>query len=156
MERFQDLVVRLTRAVATAAVLAMMAVTVASVVGRLRRTPLFGAEELVAWLGLLALAASLPYCHVHRAHIGVELIVRRLSPRWQWRMKLLRDLLSLGLFGLMTWAVAAYAQAKLQSGDLSLNLGWPEGLVVAALAVGLGLTAAVMAAELTSWLRRRP
>ncbi len=155
MERFVDGLVRATRALATGAVLAMMVVTVVSVGGRLQRTPLFGAEELVAFLSVAAVAASLPYCHVHRAHIGVELVVRRLPPRWQVWMKWVRDILGLLLYALMAWAVGGYATSKWRSGEISLNLGWPEGIVVAGLAVGLGLTALVAAVELYCWRRGR-
>ncbi|MBC7355219.1 MAG: TRAP transporter small permease [Desulfomicrobiaceae bacterium] len=155
MQKVQEMVVRLTRAVATAAVLLMMAVTVVSVVGRLVGTPLFGAEEMVAFLCVAVVAASLPYCQEHRAHIGVELVVRRLSPRWQRRLKFVRDLGSLGLWLAMAWAVGAYAVAKCRSSEVSLNLGWPEGAVVGLLAAGLAVTALLMVAEFIHWLRRR-
>lgn len=155
MQTVQELVVRFCRAVATVAVLLMMAITVVSVVGRRAGVPLFGAEEMVAFLCVAVVAASLPYCHTHRAHIGVELVVRRLSPLWQVRLKLVRDMCALGLWLVMAWAMGNYAAAKFRSNEVSLNLGWPEGLVVAGLAVGIGLTALLMAAECICWLRRR-
>jgi TRAP-type C4-dicarboxylate transport system permease small subunit len=155
MEKIVEYVVRITRSVASAAVLLMVGVTVVSVVGRQMRLPLFGAEEMVAFLSLAALAASLPYCHVHRAHIGVELVVRRLSPRAQRWAKGIRDSISFFLWGVMAIALGRYAWSKLDAGAVSLNLGWPEGWVVAVLAVGVGLTAAIMLVELVQTLRRR-
>ena len=86
--------------------LSMSLVTVADITGRFNKQPIFGSEEMVAFLGVLALGLALPYAHAHRSHIGVEVVIQLLSTRVRRWLKLFRDVLSF-LFLLLTTGIMA-------------------------------------------------
>ncbi len=114
-------------------VLAMALVTVADICGRLRKTPIFGSEEIVTFLAVLALGLSLPYGHEHRTHIGVEVFVQLLSSRARWGLKIFREALSVAFFAVVTVMMAVYGRDKQGSGEVSMNLGLPEHYLIYAL-----------------------
>ncbi len=114
-------------------ILAMALVTVADVCGRLRKTPIFGSEEIVTFLAVLAVGLSLPYGHEHRTHIGVEVFVQLLSSRVRWVLKIFRECLSVAFFAMVTAMMAVYGLDKQESGEVSMNLSLPEHYLIYAL-----------------------
>lgn len=133
--------------------LGMTLVTVADIAGRLNKQPIFGSEEMVSFLGVLALGLALPYAHTHRSHIGVEVVVQLLSTRVRRRLKFFRDALSILFFLLVTVMMGNYGRAKQISGEVSMNLGLPEYFVVYALAGCFGVATAVMLGDFLLFLR---
>jgi TRAP-type C4-dicarboxylate transport system permease small subunit len=122
----------------------MVLLTVADIAGRMRQSPIFGSEEIVSFLAVLALGLSLPYAHTHRSHIGVEVFVQLLSTRVRRRLKLFREVLSVLFFGLATVMIGVYARDKQLSGEVSMNLGLPEHMLIYALAACFAVTTLVM------------
>lgn len=108
----------------------MVALTCVDVVGRYFKHPLFGSVELVTFLGVLAVAMSLPFTHETKGHIGVELFVRRLPRKSRSIIDLATGVLSLGLFALVTWRMLIYAIKMKQSGEVSMNLELPEYVII--------------------------
>ncbi|WP_461210422.1 TRAP transporter small permease [Desulfocurvus sp. DL9XJH121] len=135
-----DRLEKLMTALAAACLLGMALVTGCDVLGRAAwNTPLFGSEEIVTILATLALGLSLPYAHVQRVHIGVEIVTRRLSRRVRNRLALGTDLAACALFCLVTWRMTLYAGTLKRSGEVSMNLELPEYFVVYALAFGFAV-----------------
>lgn len=124
--------------------ISMVLLTVADIAGRMRQSPIFGSEEIVSFLAVLALGLSLPYAHTHRSHIGVEVFVQLLSTRVRRRLKLFREVLSVLFFGLATVMIGVYARDKQLSGEVSMNLGLPEHMLIYALAACFAVTTLVM------------
>jgi len=108
----------------------MMSLTCMDVVGRYFGHPIFGSVELVIFLATLTTALALPYTHEVNGHIGVEILVRLLSPRAQTVIELVTSVLSLALIGLITWRMADYAGTIRESGQVSMNLEFPEHLII--------------------------
>ncbi len=108
----------------------MTVLTCADVVGRFFRRPIFGSVEIVGFMATLAVAMALPYTHQMKGHIGVEILVRRLAPRTQRIVDICTGLLSLALFGIVTWRMATYAHTIQESGEVSMNLELPEYMVI--------------------------
>ena len=108
----------------------MTLLTCADVVGRFFRHPIFGSVEIVGFMATLAVAMALPYTHQIKGHIGVEILVRTLSQRTQRIVDICTGLLSLALFGIVTWRMAAYARTIQASGEVSMNLELPEYIVI--------------------------
>ncbi len=133
-------------------ILAMALVTVADIGGRAGKSPIFGSEEIVAFLAVLAVGLSLPYGHEHRTHIGVEVFVQLLSTRTRRVLKIFREILSVLFFALVTGMMAVYARDKQLSGEVSLNLGLPEHLVVYVLAACFAVATAYMAVDLARFV----
>lgn len=108
----------------------MMGLTCVDVVGRYFGHPVFGSVELVIFMATLTTALALPYTHEVNGHIGVELFVRLLPPRTQTVIGLITSGLSVILISLITWRMADYAGTMRESGQVSMNLEFPEHLII--------------------------
>ncbi len=100
-------------------------------------------------MGVLAVAMALPYTHATHGHIGVELLVRRLPPRRQACIDLVTGLFSLALFSVAAWRMAVYGLNLKAAGEVSVNLGLPEYLIVIVVAFAFLVLSAVI---VTGWL----
>lgn len=119
-----------------AACLAGMALlTCVDVVGRFFKHPVFGSVELVMFMGVLAVAMSLPFTHTEKGHIGVELFVRKLSSRTRASIDFCTSVLSLILYALVTWRMFDYGLKMKESGEVSMNLQLPEYVIILVTAV---------------------
>ena len=134
--------------------LGMAFLTVADITGRLNRSPIFGSEEIVTFLAVLALGLSLPYAHTHRSHIGVEVFVQLMSTRVRRRLKVLREVLSIAFFAVVTAMMGLYARDKQLSGEVSMNLGLPEYLLLYALCACFAVATLAMIVEFVLFLRQ--
>ncbi len=108
----------------------MMALTCVDVVGRYFGHPIFGSVEIVGFLATLAVALALPYTHKERGHIGVEILVRLFSKKTQAIIELVTHSVSLALFTVVTWRMALYARTMQKSGEVSMNLEFPEAIII--------------------------
>ena len=114
----------------------MAVLTCLDVIGRLFKHPIFGSVELVSFMGVIAVACSLPFTHIEGGHIGVELVVRKFSRKIRDTIKLCTEVLSLILFSLVTWKMFEYCLKVRNSGELSMNLQLPEYGVIFLLGCG--------------------
>ncbi len=133
--RATEFLSRMMKIGAAACLVIMSALTCVDVVGRFFKHPLFGSVELVGYMGVLAVALSLPFTHETNGHIGVELLMRRLSSRTQQVMEIITGLLGFVLFCLVAWRMAVHALQLKQSGEVSINLQLPEYIVVGVVAL---------------------
>jgi TRAP-type C4-dicarboxylate transport system permease small subunit len=116
---------------------AMAVLTCVDVVGRLFKHPIFGSVELVSFMGVLAIATALPFTHLQRGHIGVELVVRKLPGKGRLVLELITETLGLVLFAVIAWRMFVYSYKVYTSGEVSMNLQLPEYYVILALALCL-------------------
>lgn len=114
----------------------MALLTCADVIGRLFKYPIFGSVELVSFMGVIAIACSLPFTHQHKGHIGVELFIRKFPSKARNIISLITEILSLVLFTLVAWRMFHYAGKIQESGELSMNLQLPEYAIIYILAGG--------------------
>ncbi|MFP4034653.1 MAG: TRAP transporter small permease [Desulfovermiculus sp.] len=115
---------------------AMMALTCMDVIGRMFRHPVFGSYELISFMAAVVVAATLPDAHSEKRHIGVEIVVNKLSPKVQNVFELVTNILSLALFSLVTWRLVKYGLSMKKSGEVSMNLKLPEYIII--FVVGFG------------------
>ncbi len=108
----------------------MAILTCLDVIGRLFKHPIFGSVELVSFMGVIAIACSLPFTHAEEGHIGVELVVQKFSGKIRDIIKLCTEILSFILFSLVTWKMFEYSIKVKASGELSMNLQLPEYAVI--------------------------
>ena len=109
----------------------MTALTCVDVVGRFFGYPVFGSVELVGFMATLSVALALPYTHKVKGHIGVEILGQVIFPKGHRHIiELCTSFLSLGLFALITWRMAVYAQTMQNSGEVSMNLELPEHVII--------------------------
>ncbi len=96
--------------------------------------PILGSVEIVGFLATLTVAMALPYTHQIKAHIGVEVLVNLFSRRTRALIDICTGISSLILFGLVTWQMTDYAYTLQESGEVSMNLQFPEYMIVYAVA----------------------
>ena len=111
-------------------IVGMTFLTVADVIGRFFRHPIFGSVEIVGFMATLAVASALPYTHKIKGHVGVEILVRLFSKRTQTVIDICTGILSLCLFGLVTWRMTLYAYTMQKSGEVSISLELPEYVII--------------------------
>ncbi|MBS3780366.1 MAG: TRAP transporter small permease [Desulfovermiculus sp.] len=109
---------------------AMMALTCVDVTGRLFNHPVFGAYELVSFMAALVVVGALPDSHTEKRHIGVEIVVNKMSPRMQHLIELITDTISLVLFSIVAWRMIIYGMGMQESGEVSMNLKLPEYIII--------------------------
>lgn len=94
-----------------AALIAVMALTVASVTGRalipLGLGPVPGDFELVEVGAAFAIAAFLPWCQWRRGHVTVDILLSRTGPRVNAWVDVLANLLMTLGAGLIAWRMGA-------------------------------------------------
>ena len=110
--------------------MAMTALTCVDVVGRLFKHPVFGSIELMYLMGAIATAMALPDTHINNGHIGVELFVSKLPRRARALVEVIVGILSLALFCIVSYKMFEYSIKFRNSGEVSMNLGLPEYLII--------------------------
>jgi len=120
----------LLKVAGAAALAGMMLLTCADVIGRYLGKPIFGSVEIVGFLATLTAALALPYAHAMKSHIGVEILVQKLSPKLQTAIELCTNTVALAFFGIVTWRMYVYANTFRESGEVSMNLEFPEHVII--------------------------
>jgi TRAP-type C4-dicarboxylate transport system permease small subunit len=113
-----------------AALTGMMALTCVDVVGRFFRRPIFGSVELVTFMGVFVVAFALPFTHDNKGHIGVEILMLRLSGKTRAAIDLITETVGFVFFSLVAWRMFIYGGRMRASGEVSMNLELPEYLLV--------------------------
>ena len=121
------------RALGAFCLMAMVAVTCSDVIGRAFGVPIFGSEEIVSFLLTLVLALSLPYAHREKVHVGVEILFRLFSAPVRVLLSLITNIFSLALIIIITVMMFQYAASMRESGEVSMNLEYPEYTIIFAL-----------------------
>ncbi|WFS61909.1 TRAP transporter small permease [Pseudodesulfovibrio thermohalotolerans] len=155
-KRLLPLTEKIMRVIAAACLVGMAAMTGMDVFLRgAFNTPIFGCEEIVAILGVIAVGFALPYAHYQKSHIGVEILVRRLPKRARDIFELLTNLATLFLMAIVTWRMFLYAGTLAKSGEVSMNLELPEYYVVYVLSFGFFVYALCLLADIVKFFRKR-
>ncbi len=118
------------KAIGAICLMGMTFLTCFDVVGRFLGHPIFGSVELVGYMATLTVVMALPYTHQMKGHIGVEILVRLFSEKTQTLIDICTGILSLVLFALVTWRMTLYAHTIQKSGEVSMNLGFPEYTII--------------------------
>ena len=116
--------------IGAACLVGMTFLTCADVVGRALGHPIFGSVEIVGFMATLAVVMAMPYTHQVQGHIGVEILVRLFSERTQTIIDISTGILSLILFTVVSWRMAVYAYTMQESGEVSMNLEFPEHVII--------------------------
>jgi TRAP-type C4-dicarboxylate transport system permease small subunit len=132
--------------IAGSALLAIMGLTFVDVLGRkLLDTSLPGALELTELLMVAVIFAALPLVGLQGEHVVFDSLDRWLPARVRRAQQALVDLLCMLLLAGLAWLVWAKAGQMAEFGDTTAQLKLPLAPFVHALAVALGVAAAVQA-----------
>jgi len=147
---------KIMRVIAAICLAGMAAMTGADVFLRgAFNTPIFGCEEIVAILGVVAVGFALPYTHYQKSHIGVEILVRRLPQRARSVIRLITNTATLGLVAVITWRMYLYAGTLRDSGEVSMNLELPEYMVVYVLSFGFFIYSVCLATDIVKYFKAK-
>ena len=122
------------RALGAFFLMGMVFVTCCDIIGRIFSHPIFGSEEIVHFMLTLVIGLSLPFSHMEKIHVGVEIVYRLLSARTRLFLKLLTDIISLALMVIITTMMFDYYATTKETGEVSMNLEFPEYTIIFALA----------------------
>lgn len=147
MQRLEAWLLRLTRAVALAAVCALLALalgTVADVFGRyVLGKPIRGFTDVAALATAVIVAAFFPALLARRGNITLRPGARFLGPRGARVLDAFGAALTAAFFALMAWQYARYAAEAAQAGERMAVLAWPVGPWWWVVTVLIGITAIV-------------
>jgi len=125
--RMLRIVVYLLVAVAGVSVLAMMVITCADVILRLKwiNHPFVGAYDIVKIAGALSLATALPYTTAVKGHVAIEYFFHKFNRRGRIVLDTLLRLLGMALFAFFAWRSVAYGLNLHRNGQVSQTLQLP-------------------------------
>lgn len=129
------LLVVLLRIVAGVSLFVMAVLTFVDVVGRYFHMPVFGAAEMIQYLLALTVFAGMGLACVSGSHIAVDILdpwLRRRVPRAQ---RALIWVCNTAAFVLIVWQIGRLGIEGIRSGRRSIVLEWPEGWLIAVLAI---------------------
>jgi TRAP-type C4-dicarboxylate transport system permease small subunit len=115
MHRFLNIFERITRGctlISSAFLIAVMLIIVANVVVRFFGRIIPGHYELVSLLIVVSVAFTLSYTALHQGHIAMKLIISRVSRRKQIIIGAVTTILSIVVWGAITWASIAVINEK--------------------------------------------
>lgn len=119
------------------ALLAMMAITTADVVGRyLFNKPILGVFELTEFMVLIVIFSFLAYAQSNKSHVAVDLLVALFPKRIQLYLELFNHTICLLLMALITWMGVEKAIELMEIGETSPNLLVPNYPLVFYLVLG--------------------
>lgn len=135
------------------AVLAMMVIATADVVGTMFNHPIAGAHELVETLMVVVIFLALPYAESRDQHIAVDLIYNRLPAGWRRVFRFAGLVLGLGFFSAMSWqgwklfwnswVIREYASGAVQFPVYPSKALFALGVTAASIVILIKLVAAI-------------
>jgi len=137
---------------AGAALLAMMALVNANVLLRPLGMPIWGAYELVGFLGSLTLSLALVRITLTRGHMAVEVVTSRLPHGLNRFLGLVNRVLGVIVMTLVAWRSGCYGWEIWHSGEVSPTLTMPFHPFVFGVALAFGISALAMLLDLVRHL----
>jgi len=119
LDKINEMINKGMAVVAGAAIVCMMFVTVLDAFLRAFAKPLTGTFEMVSWLAALTAAFSLGYTQLHKQHVSIDLLVKMFGVRTRSAIEAGVHLVSLVLFGAVSYKMFIYAGTVRASGSLS-------------------------------------
>jgi TRAP-type C4-dicarboxylate transport system permease small subunit len=103
----------------------MMVVTLLDVVMRNLGHPIVGTVEIISFSGSVVVGFAIPYVSWKRAHVYVDLIVEKLSPKNKKIMAAITRCMGVALFVLIGYNFIVYGRDLLRTGEVSASFKLP-------------------------------
>ncbi len=132
----------------------MMLLTCVDVTMRALGHPLLGAVELVGFMATMVLACAMPYTHRERGHIGVDMVVRKLSPVKQSIIDGITGTVAFVFFLIVSWRTVLYSESMRKSGEVSMTLQLPSWIIIAWVALAFVVLSATIALDVVKAVRK--
>ncbi len=103
----------------------MAALTFADIVMRLFWAPIPGVYEVVAFLGVAVAGFVLPRSSLMKAHVGVDFVVERVSPRARMITLIVTRILVAAFFLITAWYFVDMAESFIAAKNVTMTLRLP-------------------------------
>jgi TRAP-type transport system small permease protein len=124
-------------AIATTGLALLMFLVAADVIGRyIFNYPIPGGYELTEYLMAVIIPLSVAFCAEQKAHVGVDMVVEKLSKRTRARVEAVTLLFTLVLCAVLAWECCVAVPESYASGLVSSVLHIPAYPMVIAVAIG--------------------
>ncbi|MDQ1240086.1 MAG: hypothetical protein QG577_2272 [Thermodesulfobacteriota bacterium] len=145
---------KLLRLLGACALVAMMLVTCLDVVLRAFGHPVVWAVDMTQFFAVIVLACALPVTQVERGHVGVDLLVLKMTPRNQALMDSLTSFVSTVLFAVVSWQMWIYARELSTKGEVSMTVQIPKAPFIYLVSVCFALLSLVLLSDLVQNIRK--
>jgi len=126
----------------------MMVVTLADVIMRTFGKPIVGGVELICFSGAVVIGFALPYSSWKKAHIFVDFLVVKLSPRSRTILQAVTRAIGSLLFLFIGYNFILYGQDLIKTGEVSAGLRLPYYPITFGLAVSCFLESLTLLCDL--------
>jgi TRAP-type C4-dicarboxylate transport system permease small subunit len=103
----------------------MMVVTLLDVVMRNLGHPIVGTVEIISFSGSVVVGFAIPYASWKKAHVYVDLLVEKLSPRNKIIMAAITRCMGIALFVFIGYNFIVYGRDLLRTGEVSASFKLP-------------------------------
>ncbi len=134
--------------VAGSALIAVMLLIGADIIGRLFGHPVPGAYEIVSLAGGLVLGLALPATSMAKEHVSTDFMTARLSTTMRRLLHFGTRLIGIGIFALAGYGMLMMGVRLKEAGEVTAVLAFPFYYVVYALGGALIIQTLVLVAEL--------
>lgn len=142
--------------VAAAALLVMMLLVCAEIVGRYMRHPITGEYDMVEWLLLLTTGFAFAYTQQRRLHITIDVLISKFPQRAQAIIDSITGCLNIGLISLILWQSIVFGNNLLAAHVGSMTLHWPLAFGLYIIALVCGMFVLELLVDLLAILAKRP
>lgn len=157
LERFRRLACNALAAVAGLAVLAMVALACANIIGRtFLSSPIGGTYELMGFFGAVAAAFALGYSQLAKGHVAVTILDEHLPRRLRRLLDALGAAIGGAFFAVAGVEVVDFGNFMVATGELSETLRLPYYWFVWGVGGGCLLMAFVLFVDMLASLRKTP
>jgi TRAP-type C4-dicarboxylate transport system permease small subunit len=103
----------------------MMVVTLLDVIMRNIGHPIVGTVEIISFCGSVVVGFAIPYTSWKKAHVYVDLVVDKLSPRSKVIMAVITRGMGIALFVFIGYNFIVYGRDLLRTGEVSASFRFP-------------------------------
>jgi len=104
---------------------ALMFVTCLDIVLRLFGHPLIGAYDIVRLLSVITISCAFPYTTAVKGHVAIEYFFHKMNRTGRMFVDTGTRVVSLTLFGLLSWRCVEYGKALKRTGEVTMTLQIP-------------------------------
>jgi TRAP-type C4-dicarboxylate transport system permease small subunit len=80
---------------------------------------MMGVTEVISYAFVIVVCSGFAYCAIVRGNVEVDILVSRLSPRWQAVSDILSNIIGIGIFAVIAWQAWANAIKQAALGETS-------------------------------------
>lgn len=122
LEKLLAIVTRWTTVVGGIALIAMLILTLADVIGnKVFNDPIAGTSEFVGYMAVVLISFAMGLSVVEKAHVQVDIFTGKLPARWKYSVEALVAILGLGLFAVLAYFSVVYGNRLRADKEVSMT-----------------------------------